>query len=187
MLRTSTDERRSPAERERDIGAFIDLGTNSARLVLVRFEPDGGHTVLSQLKEVVRLGEDEFIDHHLQRAAMQRAAMVLKQFVDMARSAGAGRVDAIATCCQELVPTEADRAVAQAASELQNARAPLARCNTSTPTTRPSAKMGVASSTGKRSSTVRARSSSARACARSARTPPRQATRPSCCHRAATR
>ena len=40
--------------------AYIDIGTNSARLMVVRFAPDHSWTVLSMQKETVRLGEGEF-------------------------------------------------------------------------------------------------------------------------------
>ena len=55
--------------------AYIDIGTNSARLMVVRFAPDHSWTVLSMQKETVRLGEGEFGDvRELQPAAMERAA-----------------------------------------------------------------------------------------------------------------
>ena len=85
------------AEREGAVGAFIDLGTNSARMVLVRFESGGGHSVISHVKEVVRLGEGEFFDHRLQPEAMRRAALVCRQFAEMARANGVDRIEAIAT------------------------------------------------------------------------------------------
>lgn len=94
---TSGEPMGSRPSRRAPIGAFIDLGTNSVRLVLVRFDPEGGHSVISQVKEVVRLGEGEFIDQHLQPEAMQRAALVCQRFVDMARASGAGQIEAIAT------------------------------------------------------------------------------------------
>ena len=40
--------------------AFIDIGTNSVRLMVVRLEPDHSWTVLTMQKETVRLGEGEF-------------------------------------------------------------------------------------------------------------------------------
>lgn len=77
--------------------AFIDLGTNSVRLLIVRVAPNGATTVLSQQKEVVRLGEGEFADGTLQPEAMQRAILVARTFADMARSYGAEELVAIAT------------------------------------------------------------------------------------------
>ena len=49
---------------ERVIG-IIDLGSNSLRLMLVRILPDGSHTVLNQVKNMVRLGEGAFETGHL--------------------------------------------------------------------------------------------------------------------------
>src|SRR5262245_3330104 len=40
--------------------AFMDIGTNSIRLLVVRIDANQSYTVLHQLKETVRLGEDEF-------------------------------------------------------------------------------------------------------------------------------
>lgn len=75
----------------------MDIGTNSIRLLLVRITPDHGYTVLSQQKEVVRLGEGEFADGRLQPEAMRRAALVCRTFADMARAHGAREIVAVAT------------------------------------------------------------------------------------------
>jgi exopolyphosphatase/guanosine-5'-triphosphate,3'-diphosphate pyrophosphatase len=77
--------------------AFIDIGTNSIRLLLVRIEPNGATTTLSVQKETVRLGEAEFIDGYLQVVAMQRAVMVCAQFAEMARHNNASQIIAVAT------------------------------------------------------------------------------------------
>ena len=61
---------------EGKIIAFIDIGTNSLRLLLVRINPNQTYTVLSDQKEVVRLGEGEFVDQFLQSGAMERATLV---------------------------------------------------------------------------------------------------------------
>ncbi len=79
------------------MAAFIDIGTNSLRLLLVRIKPNHSYTILSDQKEIVRLGEGEFINQHLQPEAMQRAVLVARRFSDMARSYGAEEVIAVAT------------------------------------------------------------------------------------------
>ncbi len=79
------------------IVAFLDLGTNSARLMMVRIQPDQTYTILSDQKEVVRLGEGEFSDRRLQPEAMQRALEVCRQFGEMARSYHAEEIVAVAT------------------------------------------------------------------------------------------
>ena len=82
--------------RER-IVAFIDLGTNSVRLLLVRIAPDRSYTILSQQKEVVRLGKGEFTSHRLRPEAMDRAVFVCNRFAEMARAGGAHEIVAVAT------------------------------------------------------------------------------------------
>ena len=78
--------------------AYIDIGTNSARLMVVRFATDHSWTVLSMQKETVRLGEGEFGDvRQLQPAAMERAANVCARFADLARAHGADRFVTVAT------------------------------------------------------------------------------------------
>lgn len=85
-----------PGAGER-VKAYLDIGTNSIRLLLVRILPNHAYAILSQQKEVVRLGEGEFIDGHLQPEAMQRAVLVCRMFADMARSYGADAIQAVAT------------------------------------------------------------------------------------------
>jgi exopolyphosphatase/guanosine-5'-triphosphate,3'-diphosphate pyrophosphatase len=59
--------------------AFIDIGTNSVRLLLVRINPNGSYQPLTKQKETVRLGDKEFIDRILQPKAMERATFVCLQ------------------------------------------------------------------------------------------------------------
>jgi exopolyphosphatase/guanosine-5'-triphosphate,3'-diphosphate pyrophosphatase len=82
---------------ENKIIAFIDIGTNSLRLLLVRINPNQSYTILSDQKEVVRLGEGEFVDQFLQTEAMQRATLVAQKFANMARSYQAEEIYAVAT------------------------------------------------------------------------------------------
>jgi len=77
--------------------AFIDIGTNSLRLLLVRINPNQSYTVLSDQKEVVRLGEGEFVEQRLQPEAMQRALLVARKLAEMARQNGAEEIMAVAT------------------------------------------------------------------------------------------
>ncbi|MGQ0635204.1 MAG: Ppx/GppA phosphatase family protein [Planctomycetaceae bacterium] len=79
------------------IAGFIDLGTNSIRLLIVRINPNHSFTVLSEQKETVRLGEGEFRRNLLQPAAMRRAGLVCAKFAEIARSRGAQHVIAVAT------------------------------------------------------------------------------------------
>ena len=76
---------------------FIDIGTNSVRLLVVRINPNRSYTVLSQEKEVVRLGEGEFRDQMLTPEAIYRGVTVVKKFAELSRAYGAEEVIAVAT------------------------------------------------------------------------------------------
>jgi exopolyphosphatase / guanosine-5'-triphosphate,3'-diphosphate pyrophosphatase len=79
--------------------AFIDIGTNSARLMVVRIDPSSRTwRTISLQKEPVRLGEGEFGPRHaLQTAAMDRTVLVCRSFVALAASHGAQTMIAVAT------------------------------------------------------------------------------------------
>jgi exopolyphosphatase/guanosine-5'-triphosphate,3'-diphosphate pyrophosphatase len=77
--------------------AFMDFGTNSVRLLVVRIEPNQACTVLHQLKETVRLGDGEFARHLLQPQAIERTVAAARRFADVARAAGAEEIVAVGT------------------------------------------------------------------------------------------
>lgn len=77
--------------------AFVDLGTNSVRLLVARVSDGRSYTVLAREKETVRLGEGEFGTGRLQPAAMNRAAAACRRFMEVARNLGAEEVVAVAT------------------------------------------------------------------------------------------
>ncbi|WP_165394868.1 Ppx/GppA phosphatase family protein [Methanofollis fontis] len=77
--------------------AFVDLGTNSVRLLIVRLDPNGSYAVLTRQKETIRLGEGEFETGLLQPAAMERAVLVCSRFMEVARGFSADEVVAVAT------------------------------------------------------------------------------------------
>src|SRR6267143_2051118 len=77
--------------------AFIDIGTNSIRLLLARLHPNHSYTILTELRQIVRLGEGEFASKHLQPAAMERTVLVAKEFAELARANGADEIVAVAT------------------------------------------------------------------------------------------
>jgi exopolyphosphatase/guanosine-5'-triphosphate,3'-diphosphate pyrophosphatase len=76
---------------------FVDIGTNSIRLLVVRINPNFSYTIISQEKEVVRLGEEEFKDNLLRQEAMERAIFVCGKFVDLAKTYGATEIIAVGT------------------------------------------------------------------------------------------
>ena len=76
---------------------FVDIGTNSVRLLVVRINPNFSYTVISQEKEVVRLGEQEFKDNLLIPEAMDRAVFVCGKFANLAKTYGATNIIAVGT------------------------------------------------------------------------------------------
>lgn len=76
---------------------YLDLGTNSIRLLVVRLTGEGAYTVLSDQKETVRLGNGEFRTGNLTPEAMDRAVQVVTRFAALARSFGAEEFVAVAT------------------------------------------------------------------------------------------
>ena len=76
---------------------FIDIGTNSVRLMVVRIGARRSYQVINLQREVVRLGEEEFADHLLRPAAIERGVLVCRSFAGLARSHGATEVVAVAT------------------------------------------------------------------------------------------
>lgn len=85
------------AETGGSVVAFLDVGTYSIRLLLVRLNPNQSYTILSELKEPVRLGGNEFAGNMLDSAAMDRAVLVCASFANMARESGAKEMVAVAT------------------------------------------------------------------------------------------
>ncbi|MBN2299217.1 MAG: Ppx/GppA family phosphatase [Deltaproteobacteria bacterium] len=77
--------------------AFMDMGTNSVRIMIVRINPNHSYTILSRQKEMVRLGANEFNDKILKVDAMERAVNVCRNFETMARSFKAERIIAVGT------------------------------------------------------------------------------------------
>lgn len=87
----------SPAAQGVRIVSFIDIGTNSTRLLVARINKDCSYTILSRQKQRVRLGEGEFSDNILRDDAMDRGVIVTSQFIKLARSFGTEEVVAVAT------------------------------------------------------------------------------------------
>jgi len=83
-------------ETQKIIG-FIDLGTNSVRLLVVRLNPNGSYAILTQQKEVIRLGEGGYIENCLTAQAIERATTTITRLIDLARSRGTEEFVAVAT------------------------------------------------------------------------------------------
>ncbi len=72
-----------PAPSDSKVIGIIDLGSNSARLLLVKITPDGAYSIINRVKHMVRLGENAFEEKRLQEPAMQRTLIVLRSFMEM--------------------------------------------------------------------------------------------------------
>ncbi|CAD6494664.1 MAG: Guanosine-5'-triphosphate,3'-diphosphate pyrophosphatase [Candidatus Argoarchaeum ethanivorans] len=77
--------------------AFIDLGTNSIRMLVVRIKPNQTYAILREELEIVRLGEHVFSRGCLQVKAMKRAVLVCQKFIEVANAFNADEIVAVAT------------------------------------------------------------------------------------------
>lgn len=80
-----------------NIVTFLDIGTNSIRILIVRINKDRLCRVLTDQKMVVRLGQGEFESGHLTHEAIIRAENVLARFMHMAHNYKADNIIAVAT------------------------------------------------------------------------------------------
>jgi exopolyphosphatase/guanosine-5'-triphosphate,3'-diphosphate pyrophosphatase len=94
---TLNDSTSAPAASGGRVVAFIDIGTNAIRLLVVRIVLGHLHTVVTEQREPARLGEGEFPDRRLQPAAMEQAVLVCRKFVELAQGHGAEEIVAVAT------------------------------------------------------------------------------------------
>jgi Tfp pilus assembly PilM family ATPase len=92
---------------DRTVG-FIDVGTNSVHMLVVRFYEGTMGTPVYQDKEAVRLGYSLFIDGEVDEATIDKTDKVLASFAAIARSYGAEEILACATCAVRESPN-ADR------------------------------------------------------------------------------
>jgi exopolyphosphatase / guanosine-5'-triphosphate,3'-diphosphate pyrophosphatase len=86
-----------PLGREGRVVAFIDIGTNSVRLLVVRLNPNHSYTILTRQKQQIRLGEGEFEDDEIRPEAIERLVRVCKMFHDLARAFNTEEFAAVAT------------------------------------------------------------------------------------------
>ncbi len=76
---------------------IIDLGSNSARLVIVNLFTEGYFMVVDELKESVRLGQDMERDGFLKPARVAETIKTLKMFRKLCDASGVTRIIAVAT------------------------------------------------------------------------------------------
>ncbi len=91
-----------PARAARPAGAIrriaaIDVGSNSVRQIVADVTPEGGITVVDEMKAAPRLGADLEHTGVLGTQAMERAAAAIGRMATLARQLGAHRIDAVAT------------------------------------------------------------------------------------------
>lgn len=76
---------------------IIDLGSNSARLVIVEMIGDGHFMVVDELKESVRLGQDMDRDGFLKPQRVAETIKTLKMFKRLCDASGVERIISVAT------------------------------------------------------------------------------------------
>ncbi|MDE6586688.1 MAG: Ppx/GppA family phosphatase [Clostridia bacterium] len=76
---------------------IIDLGSNSARLVIVNLFEEGYFMVVDELKESVRLGQDMEDDGFLKPARVAETIKTIRMFRKLCESSGVTRIIAVAT------------------------------------------------------------------------------------------
>ena len=76
---------------------IIDLGSNSARLVIVELFGEGHFMVVDELKESVRLGQDMERDGFLKPQRVAETIKTLKMFKKLADASKVDRIIAVAT------------------------------------------------------------------------------------------
>lgn len=77
--------------------AIIDLGSNSARLIVMHVYANGAYNLVYHQKDPVRLSENMSVDQRLQVNAMERAIATLQVFAHMCNLFNVDRVLAVAT------------------------------------------------------------------------------------------
>lgn len=95
-------------QQDDQVVAFMDIGTNSVRMLLARILPDRTYIILNRRKETIRLGENEFQVERLQPAAMDRAVLVCHQLAEMAKANGAKEIIAVATAATREARNQAE-------------------------------------------------------------------------------
>lgn len=77
--------------------SFIDIGTNSVRLLVVRLNPNHSYSILSRQKQQIRLGEGEFAECMVQPEAIERLVVVCKKFTELSLTFSTVEFVAVAT------------------------------------------------------------------------------------------
>ena len=76
---------------------FLDIGTNSVRLLVISISHDRTWKILARHKATVRLGEKEFTQHNIIPEAIERGTAAITRFVEIARNFNVEEIIAVAT------------------------------------------------------------------------------------------
>jgi exopolyphosphatase / guanosine-5'-triphosphate,3'-diphosphate pyrophosphatase len=76
---------------------IIDLGSNTARMIVVQYQPHHSFKLIDEVKENVRLAHNVGADNMLQPEPMARAVEILKMFVSLGRALNLAQMIAVAT------------------------------------------------------------------------------------------
>ncbi|MFZ1024104.1 MAG: Ppx/GppA phosphatase family protein [Thermoplasmata archaeon] len=87
---------------------IIDLGSNTARLVVYASTPEGGLRLLLESKEIPRLGMGRLSDGSLSRDAIERGIGALRRFARLLAASGNPRTIAVATSAVRDAPNGAE-------------------------------------------------------------------------------
>ena len=77
--------------------AILDLGSNSARLIVVEYSPGGTFRIIDEVGHWARLNAGMYQDGMLQPSAMQRAVEAVKMFRALCDTNGVKQIVPIAT------------------------------------------------------------------------------------------
>ena len=80
------------------IVSFIDIGTNSIHILVVRFFGGSMGTPIFQDKETVRLGQHLFQHGFIDEGTIEKTRIVVSNFVRISKDLGADKIFAYATC-----------------------------------------------------------------------------------------
>jgi exopolyphosphatase / guanosine-5'-triphosphate,3'-diphosphate pyrophosphatase len=81
-----------------EVVGFIDVGTNSVHVLVVKYYEGSMGTTIFQDKEVIRLGQNLYSNGYIDKDTIEKARLVISNFTDTARNMGADKVIAMATC-----------------------------------------------------------------------------------------
>jgi exopolyphosphatase/guanosine-5'-triphosphate,3'-diphosphate pyrophosphatase len=88
--------------------AFIDIGSNSIHLLVIKFFPGTTGMPIFHDKEMVRLGQSLYKDGRIDRATIEKCRLVTRSFVHIAKNLGAEEIISFATCAAREAPNRSE-------------------------------------------------------------------------------